>query len=249
MDKNNIAIKNIGNTCCNCLKETILDNIHINNIRIRSLGWGSSFDNFSTQLDLCDKCLNSTNPEWWKFEVCGNYDEDGYYDAHGEWYEYEKEIFEFVKQMPLAGQELFYNHYAYGACANSNMEAQDWIDYNLDILPHDRCKKYGYYSPQEKQAYKDRFPNCKHVKINVYSDGSKGSRCKRNAVGDGDGNCRSVSSECYMCDCFEERDGEIIVVDELAEFYKRETQRLNDMIDYATKRLELIKNKTLVEGD
>lgn len=239
----NVAIKNIGSTCCNCLKETKIHHIHI-----RALGWGSSFDNFSTQLDLCDECLALTNPEWWKFKVCGNFDENGDYDMDGEHYEYEDEILNFVNQMPLAGKELFWNHYADGAFADCNMDAQDWIDYELGILPHEKCKEYNLYSPQEKQAYKDRFPNCKHVEINVYSDGSKGSSCFRNAFGDGEGNCGlNISDKCYLCDFFEERDGEIKVVDELEDFYKRETERLNDMITYATKRLEMIKNKTLKE--
>ena len=243
MNKETTAITNIGNTCCNCLKE-----IKVNHIHIGALGWGSSFDNFSTQLDLCDECLAKTNSDWWKFKVCGNFDEHGNYDIHGEWYEYEDDILKYVRQMPLAGQELFKNHYAYGACANYSMEAQDRIDYELDILPHEKCKEYGYYSPQEINAYKDRFPNCKHVKINVYSDGSKGSKCFKSAFGDGEGKCDlNISDECYMCDSFEERDGEIIIVDMLKDFYKRETERLNDMITYATKRLEMIKNKTLTE--
>jgi len=245
LDNKNIAIDNIGDTCCNCLKETEVHNIHI-----RALGWGSSFDNFSTQIDLCDECLKLTNPEWWKFKVCGNHDKYGSYDEYGEWYEYEKEIYKFVKQMPLAGQELFYNHYSYGACAHYNMESQDWIDYKLGILSHDKCKEYGMYSPQEIKAYNDRYPNCKQVKIKVYSDGSKGSSCLWSAFGDGKGKCgANISSKCFMCDSFEEREGEITVVDDLEEFYKRETERLNYMIQYAQNRLEMIKNKTLTEED
>jgi hypothetical protein len=240
-NKENVAIKNIGHTCCNCLKEGEVNHIHIG-----ALGWGSSFDNFSTQIDLCDECLEKTNPEWWKLKVCGNHDENGSYDEYGEWYEYEKEIFKYIKQMPLAGQELFYNHYGYGACADSNMDSQDWIDYELGTLSHEKCKEYGCYSPQEIKAYEDRFPNCKNVEIKVYSDGSKGSKCYMGAWGDENGNCEcNISSKCYLCDRYGERTGEIKVVDTVKEYYENETARLNDMIAYATKRLEMIKNKTL----
>jgi hypothetical protein len=102
------------------------------------------------------------------------------------------------------------------------------------------------YSPQEKKAYKDRFPNCKHVEIKIYSDGSKGSKCYMGARGNGEGNCGSnMYDDCYLCDRYEERTGEIKIIDELSEYYKREEERLNDMIAYAMKRLEKIKNKTL----
>lgn len=239
-NKGNIEIKNIGKTCCNCLKETKVKHIHIN-----ALGYGSGFDNFSTQVDLCNECFEKTNPKWWELKVCGNHDKNGSYDEYGEWYEYENEIFEYIKQMPLAGQELFYNHYAYGACADSNMESQDWIDYELGILSHEKCKEYCMYSPQEKKAYKDRFPNCKNVEIKIYSDGSKGSRCYMGAWGDENGNCENMSDKCYLCDRYEERSGEIKVVDTVKEYYENEIERLNDMISYATKRLEKIKNGTL----
>lgn len=232
-----IAIENPENVCFNCLKETKVHKIHI-----PALGYGSSFDNFSTRIQLCDDCCSVTNPDWWKLNVI-----KGKTDLEGEHYEYEDEILNFVNQMPLAGQELFYNRCATGADAD-NMEAQDWIDYRLGILPHEKCKEYGLYSPQEIQAYEERFPKCKHVKIKVYGDGSKSSKCFRSAFGDGNGNCGlNMSDECYLCDSFEERDGELQVIDVLEEFYKRETKRLQDMIRYAEKRLEKIKNKTLLE--
>ena len=143
--------------------------------------------------------------------------------------------------------KVFYARYGHGACA-TYMSGQDWIDYELDILPHEKCKEYGYYSPQEKQAYRDRFPNCKHVKIKVMVMDQKSSECFRSAFGDGNGNCGlNISDKCYLCDSFEERDGELQVIDVLEEFYKRETKRLQDMIRYAEKRLEKIKNKTLLE--
>jgi hypothetical protein len=245
MDKNNIAIKNPDITCCNCLMEGKVHNIHIG-----AMGYGSGFDNMSTQINLCDDCYNKTNHEWWKLKrVPTDVGYEG--DNHTFYkYEFENEIFNYVKQLPLVGKELFWNRYSYGAYADCNMDSQDWIDYELDILPHQKCKEYDIYSPQEQQAYKDRFPNCKHVKIQVYDDESKSSKCINMAWGDADGNCGSnMSDKCYMCEYFEERNGEIKTVDVLQEFYKRETERLNNIIAYATKRLEMIKNKTLTEED
>ena len=237
-ERKHIAIENPENVCFNCLRETDVHKFHI-----EALGYGSSFDNFSTRMNLCDDCLKLTNPEWWELEIV-DIDND-----FGGSYKYEDEILKFAKQMPVEGQELFYARYAYGACAHSS-GGQDWIDYKLGILPHEKCKEYGWYSPQEIQAYKDRFPNCKHVVIKVYGDGSKGSWCPRGAHGDGDGNCGlNISDECYLCDKFIERDGEIKVVDVQEEFYKRETQRLKEMIAYAEERLAKIKNKTLSEYD
>jgi hypothetical protein len=196
MDNNNTAIINVGNTCCNCLKETT-----VHNIRIPSMGWGSGFDNWSTQIDLCDDCYKLTDPKWWELKrVKGETDWDGTY------YEFESEIFKFVKQMPLAGQELFYNRYGYGACADVDMKPQDWIDFELDILPHAKCKKYHLYSPQEKKAYAERFPICQHPVNRVYKDNSSGCWCPFGAHGDYGQKCGiNISSDCYQCKQFSKR--------------------------------------------
>ncbi len=170
MNKESIAITNSDNTCCNCLKEGKVHNIHI-----RALGYGSGFDNFSTQINLCDECYNLTNPEWWKLNVI-----DDEYDGH---YEFESEILKFVNQMPLAGRELFHNRYAYGACADYKMEPQDYIDYELEILSHDKCKEYGYYSPNEIKAYQEKFPICEYPYKKVYNDGSFSCWCPFGAYG------------------------------------------------------------------
>ena len=123
MNKNK-AIQNPENTCFNCLKETI-----VHKIKIPALGWGSQFDNFSTRIHLCDECMKLTNSEWWKLKIIKDKT-----DLDGKCYEYEDEILNFVEQMPLPGQELFYNRYATGEFAIFHMEAQDWIDDQLDIL-------------------------------------------------------------------------------------------------------------------
>jgi hypothetical protein len=192
----NKAIQNPENICFNCLKETI-----VHKIKIPALGWGSQFDNFSTRIHLCDNCYKSTNPDWWKLKII-----KGETDWNDAYYEYENEILKFVKQMPLAGQELFWNRYATGAFVSYYMEAQDWIDYKLNILPHEKCKEYGLYSPQEIQAYKERFPICQHPVNIIYDDGSKGCWCPFGAHGKyGQKEGLNICDECYQCDYFTQR--------------------------------------------
>jgi len=128
----NKAIQNPENVCFNCLKETT-----VNKINIPALGWGSQFDNFSTRIHLCDDCYKLTNSNWWKLKTI-----KGKNNLSGVWYEYEDEILNFVEQMPLPGQELFYNRYASGEFANFHMEAQDWIDDQLGILPIEKKQEY-----------------------------------------------------------------------------------------------------------
>lgn len=230
MNKEHIAIQNPDITCCKCLKEKQ----NIKHLHIPALGYGSGFDCWSTQINLCDECLQTTNPEWWKLEIID--------DEWGGSYRYEKEIFEFIKSLPLAGQELFYNHYS---TEGYTMNSQDWIDYQLDILPHEKCKEYGMYSPQEKQAYKDRFPKCQHVELHVYNGGSSHTKCFKNAFGEADGSCNehNISNKCYMCSYFKERTKDIktIYVDE--EELERERQRLKEMIKYATEKLSKMETK------
>lgn len=235
MNKENAALTNPDITCCNCLNETTA----IHNINIGEMGYGSSFDGWSTKINLCDECYKLTNSEWWKLEQVP-LEESGTWNDFFE-YKYEDKIFEFVKQMPLAGQELFYNRYSSGWNSYGNWNAQDWIDYELKILPHKKCKEYGVYSHEEINAYQDRFPNCKHVEIKVYSDGSKGSRCFKSAFGDGEGNCRSTSKECHMCASYEMRTNDIKIINISEEQAKRERERLQEMLKYATEKLKKLK--------
>jgi hypothetical protein len=234
MCKENIAIKNPDVTCCKCLKETT-----IHNINIGAMGYGSGFDSWSTQINLCDECYKFTNPEWWKLNEKIAFS-DGDYDFTC--YEFEDEIFEFAGNLPLAGQELFWNHYS---TEGYTMYAQDWIDYQLGILSHEKCKEYGRYSPQEIQAYKDRFPKCKHVELKIYGDGSSHTQCFRNAFGESDGTCHehNISNECYMCDRFKEKIEDIKTIYVEEEELKREKQRLKEMIAYAKEKLNKIESE------
>lgn len=121
------------------------------------------------------------------------------------------------------------------------MDSQDWIDYELGELPHDKCKEYCLYSPQEIKAYNDRFPTCANVFLKTYSDGSGGCRCSLGAHGNKDGSCGvNISSECYQCAWYTPRVDKMNEVNEIDEFVKSETSRLEDMLEYATTRLEVL---------
>ena len=193
------AIQNPEGVCFNCLKRYE----HIIKISIPALGYGSSFDNLSTRIQLCFNCISNTNMEWWKLNVVEN-EYTGYY-------EYEDEIIDFVKSMPLSGQELFFNRFASGASIMFQMEAQDWIDYKMGILSHQKCKEYGLYSPDEIKAYKERFPKCQHVVNKIYDDGSRASWCVFLANGEYNQKCsKNPSDKCYNCSYFQERKNSVI---------------------------------------
>ena len=126
---NNKAIENPEDVCFNCLKETKVNKIHIG-----AMGYGSGFDGWSTRINLCTDCMKLTNSKWWELrEKQCDWDKE---DNHGFYeYEYENEIFDFVRNMSVEGRELFNNRYS---TDNYQMEPQDWIDYELDILPHEK---------------------------------------------------------------------------------------------------------------
>jgi len=189
----NIAIKNPENVCFNCLEEKTVHKIYI-----PQMGWGSSFDGFGTRINLCDNCIKLTNPEWWKLEIV---------KGNGESYKYEKEIFKFVSQLPVEGKELFYNRYASGWDVYIKWKPQDYIDYELGILSHEKCKEYGVYSPQEIQAYKEKFPICQYPVNIIYEDGSKSCWCPFEAYGEYGQKCDedNISNECYQCKYFTQR--------------------------------------------
>lgn len=185
--------------CFKCLQEK--ENIHT--YRIWGRGYGSIFDNDNTTLQLCDDC----NQE--ELETYFN-EEPEIEDEYCENYKHEDDIVNFVKTLPIQGQELFNN-----TCASDNwLKPQDWIDIELKIAPDEVYKKYNMYSPNEIKAYKERFPNCKQVYKKVYADGSSGCRCDLGAFGDKDGNASeyNYSDECYYCKQYGKRIDDIEVV-------------------------------------
>lgn len=203
------AIHNTECLCWKCLKEHDKSKIHI--IEIGALGYNSCFDNLSTRIQLCDDCYN-VNPEWWNLEtiIPEGFEQFGYM------YKYDKEICQFINELPLESQELVWNEYAYGACAGYNMDAQDWIDYQLGTISHEKCKEYGMYSPDEEKAYEERFPTCQHPVEIIYNDGSKGCWCLFGAHGKLNDGVVSVggntSSQCYKCKYYKQRTTPVISV-------------------------------------
>lgn len=209
------AIVDPSQVCFKCLK--IFNDKSLHKIKIPAMGYGSGFDGWSTKIHLCDDCIEGTQ-EWWKLKEINEY------DFH-ESYQYEDEIFAFVNKLPIEGMELFWNRYS---TDSYTMDSQDWIDYELGLLSHEKCRTYGRYSPQEENAYQQRFPICKDVKINLYSDGSKGACCPWGAFGNSDGTAKGhqTQSQCYDCTYFKIRENEIMTIDLKQEEIKRIKQQI-----------------------
>ena len=198
-----LAILNPENICFKCLQEK-----QVFEICIPSIGNGSYFDNFSSRIYLCENCLKQyTNLEWWKLEIIEN--KDDWYDIH---YKYEKEILEFINSLLIQGKELFYTRLAHGD--KSYMIGQDWIDFKLGILSHEKCKEYGYYSPDEKVAYYEMFPKCQHPVNKIYNDDSKSCWCPFGSHGRYNQECSGMCNDCYECQYYQERITPIIDINE-----------------------------------
>ena len=226
-------IKAIHNTDCLCYK-CLQKKDKVREIHIGSSGYGSCFDNMSTSLQLCDECYAESTkdkPIWNMEKVYGQmHFEGGYcYPSRKELsedqvvdeyidrrYRYDYEMDEYLNNLPLESRELVFNRNAYGACAGYNMDAQDWIDYQLGILSHKKCKKYGMHSFDEKRAYEERFPSCQYPAEIIYNDGSKGCWCLFGAHGklnDGVVSVGSnISSQCYKCKYYKQRTTPVISV-------------------------------------
>lgn len=230
MNSKGIVALEDTSVCMKCLKKHATQTYGIG-----YRGYGSIFDNFNSHFQLCDDCARDEYRLWADESGECDEDEEGFY---GEQYQYEENIEELIESFPLEGQELFYNRFAGGAGSHYNMTPQDWIDFKLDELPHEKCNEYGFYSPEEKKAYKERFPNCKCVVIEKYSDGSQGSHCPYGSFGGENGEADNLSGECYMCDCYELRKGDIEIINEIEEYYENEKARLLHMLEYANKRLK-----------
>lgn len=238
MNSKGINVLNNKEVCMVCQKEKAT-----NTYSIYGRGYGSDFDNFNTKFQCCDNCNKDEYKDWF-YEKCVI---DGYDET--ETYKHEDDIYDLINSLSLNSQELFYNTFSDGAFTHW-FDAQDWIDYKLNELPHKKCKEYGMYSPQEKQAYADRFPTCNNTYKKVYKDGSSSCCCNYGASGNYDGICGiDISEECYMCTNYELRKDDMKVVNVSEEMLERERERLIEMIKYATENLEKIKNGTYFEED
>ena len=196
--------------CMQCLKKKAT-----HTYSIYGRGYGSDYDNFNSKFQLCDDCAKDEYKTWT--------DEECHWEGVmlcGEVYKYEGNISALLKSFPLEAKELFYNRFATGANADT-MKPQDWIDFQVGEL-----------------SYKERFPNCACVTVKKNKDGSQGSKCPYGAFGDEIGNADSnTSCKCYMCSYYKPRDGDINIIDEVAEYYKNEKYRLIHMLQYASTRL------------
>lgn len=225
---NSKGIKALKDTsvCMKCLKEKAT---HFYRISYR--GYGSAFDNENTHWQCCNEC-HDDKFDLWANETC---DEIDCKKVWCEEYKYENDILDFIHSLPLESQELFFNTFS----KEGYMSQQDWIDYKLKELPHKKCKKYGVYSHDEINAYEQRFPNCSEVFKEIYHDGSSSCMCFYGASGNSDGSCGiNISSQCYMCDNYKPKDGDMKVINELEEYYKDEKARLVHMLNYAKTRLK-----------
>ena len=217
------AINHSDRLCYKCLKEK--DNIHT--INLGSCGYGSIFDNLRTKVQLCDECFNESQKDKpiWNMDIvygtmsyeydCDSKSVEYVKEPIDSRYKFEKEICKYLSGLPLESQEFVYNRFANGALYFVRMKPQDWIDYKLGLLPHEKCKKYGLYSPEVKAAYSERFPICQHPVHIIYNDGSQGCHCPFGAYGkyeNGEVRANNLSDKCYKCKYYKERIGTILTV-------------------------------------
>ena len=190
-----LAIKDHDGLCWNCLETK--DNVR--KIEIPEMGYGSGFDGAGTEVHLCEECYQKSNPKIWGLKVIR--------EEYCEEYEFEKEIFDFIYQMPVIGQQFVLNEYQNGWNADGILDPQDWIDYEEKTISHERCKELGLYSHQEIAAYRERFPICEHPVNRHYHDGSCGCWCPYGANGRKDQEIdMNISNECYECQHFKVRE-------------------------------------------
>jgi hypothetical protein len=129
MNSKNIVALEDKTLCMVCLKEKAT-----HKYKISCRGYGSLFDEDNTYWQCCDKC-HRDEYDIWANEQPKIEDEEYYYEE----YKYEDKILDFIHNLPLQSQELFFNSFS---SDGYNIDAQDWIDYKLDELPHEKCKEY-----------------------------------------------------------------------------------------------------------
>lgn len=186
-----VAIKD-ETICMKCLKNKAT---HAYYITYR--GYGSSFDDMDTKFQCCDECDRPEYDEW--------FNEKEVMDGYVETYQHEDKIWDLIRSLPLESQELFENRFDNRGW---QMDSQDWIDYELDELPHEKCKEYGLYSPKDIEAYNSKFTTCEYVANVVWDDNSKGSWCPFDASGDYGqkiDECGNLSDECTDCRFYKKR--------------------------------------------
>lgn len=134
-----VALKETGECLCiRCLKKKAT---HIYEIKNRR--YGSIFDSTYTKFQVCDDCDSEDFQVW--------VDEEPVLEDYIETYEHEDDIREFIDNLPLESQELFYNRF--DKMNSHYMDSQDWIDYELGELSNEKCKEYGLATPKDIIEY------------------------------------------------------------------------------------------------
>ena len=127
MNSKNIVALEDKTLCMVCLKEKAS-----HKYKISCRGYGSLFDEDDTYWQCCNNCHKD------EYDIWAN--EQPKIEDYYEEYKYEDKILDFIHSLSLQSQELFFNSFS---SDGYNMVAQDWIDYKLDELPHEKCKEYG----------------------------------------------------------------------------------------------------------
>ena len=204
--KNIKALDYSANLCFKCLKE--YDVCNMTTIHILDQGYGSIFDGFNSKLQLCPECYNKCDTSMWSMEIQTDEKDNSY-----KRYKHEEDIIKYIDKLPIEGKELFLNRVAWGNSVFS-MNSQDWIDYNLKELPHDKCKEYGLISHDEKLAYEEKFPKCKYPVNMTFSDGSKTCYCPMGSYGKyGQEVDYTLYMHCYNCPQFKERSNDDVLLE------------------------------------
>ena len=205
MNSKNIKSVNCSeNICLKCLKE--YDVSDITTIYFLEQGYGSKFDGFNSKIQLCPKCYDESKDILNTNVVI---DEEN----NLKHYEFEEDIINYINNLPIEGKELFFNRMSWGSTTFS-MKPQDWIDYNLKELPHEKCKEYGLISNDERLAYEEKFPKCKYPVNITFSDESKTCCCPMGSYGKyGQEVDYTLYMNCYNCDKYKERSNEDILLD------------------------------------
>lgn len=191
MNLKNIKATNDTSLCMKCLKKKAT-----NFYNIYGRGYGSDYDMEDMTFQCCDECDDSEYKKW--------FEEKSTTDGYEESYQYEENITNLINNLPLEGQELFWNR------LNNNgfhMEPQDWIDYELKELPHEKCREYHILSPKDEELYNSRFPSCENVINVIWPDSSKGSRCPFGVCGayGQKANTYVNSTHCTDCEYYKQR--------------------------------------------
>lgn len=193
MNSKGITAVTDKSVCMKCLKKNAT-----HTYTIYGRGYGSSFDSMDTKFQCCDECDKPEYKEW--------FNETEVMDDYVETYQHEEKIWDLIRSLSLESRELFENSFDNNTW---QMEPQDWIDYHLGELPHEKCKEYGYYSPKDIETYENRFTTCEHVANVTWDDGSKGSWCPFGANGDYGqmvDRLGNLSDECTDCKYYKLRE-------------------------------------------